>query len=48
MQGMPAPWPDFFGMEKAWTEQRETYEKNTGEDGIAILPEVMKTVFGAQ
>jgi hypothetical protein len=48
MQGIQAPWPDFFAMEKAWTEQRDTYEENTGEDGIVMLREVMKAVFGAQ
>lgn len=44
MQGIPAPWPDFFGMEKAWTEQRDPYSDNKGEDGIVVLPEVMKVL----
>jgi hypothetical protein len=44
MQGTPAPWPDFFGMEKAWTEQRDTYADNKGEDGIVLLREVMNLI----
>lgn len=46
MQGFPAPWPDFFGMEKAWTERRDPYAKIAVEDGVVILPEVMQSVFG--
>jgi alpha-N-acetylglucosaminidase len=46
MQGLPAQWPDFFGMEKAWTEQRNSYAGDTVEDGVVILPEVIQAVFG--
>lgn len=41
--GVSSSWPDFFGMEKNWTE-RNTALPEKGEDGIAILPEVMKIV----
>lgn len=45
LQGESPAWPDFFGMEKAWTEKSDSYADKKGEDGITILPEVMRKAF---
>ncbi|OQP60568.1 hypothetical protein A3860_32655 [Niastella vici] len=45
LQGISCAWPDFFTMEKNWTEQN-TALTGKGEDGIAILPEVMRLIAG--
>jgi len=45
MNGKVASYPDFFSMEKRWTEQRNTYSSTPDNDCIGLLPEVMKQVM---
>ena len=48
LKGSSAMWPDYFAMEKKWTEQPYTVSDKAKEDCLTLLPLVMKEAGGNQ